>query len=280
MFEKIKSIFAPAISFWDELPLPYKGLITTGLPFIAVLFSAAIAYYGNHQRQNLEADIQRKFKMVRAMSDVLNVMVNAETGMRGYLLTKRENFLEPYNQAKQNLPNELNEMRALAEAEPGEKPRLKKLEQINRLQTLIEKQIVDLDFQKNYVSSPDMPKTDLFSHLDYGKNLMDEIRDVLRQMSERESYLLNERISDINAIRQRDYAVVFVVLFLGIVVRLISFYLFRAGILWRIVNLTENIQAQRLTRILPVAPPWKNDKLGLLEREVFQLMKEREKPEN
>jgi len=267
MFDKIKSVFAPAISIWDELPLPYKGLITTGLPFVAVLFSASIAYYGNYQRQNLEADIQRKFKMVRAMSDVLNVMVNAETGMRGYLLTKRENFLEPYNQAKQNLPNELNEMRVLAEAEPGENPRAEKLAQIGQLQTLIDKQIADLDYQKNYVDSPDMTKTDLFSHLDYGKNLMDEIRANLAQMSERESYLLGERIGDINSIRRRDYITVFLVLFIGLIVRLVSFYLFRTGVLHRIVALTENIKSFRNGEKSEFVKN-KNDELGELEDEI------------
>lgn len=267
MFEKIKTIFAPAISIWDELPLPYKGLITTGLPFVAVLISASIAYYGNYQRQNLEADIQRKFKMVRAMSDVLNVMVNAETGMRGYLLTKRENFLEPYNQAKQNLPNELNELRSLAEAEPGEKPRAEKLEQIGYIQTLIEKQIADLDYQKNYVNSPDLPKSDLFSHLDYGKNLMDEIRTNLAEMNERESYLLGERISDINAIRRRDYITVFLVLFIGLIVRIVSFYLFRTSVLQRIVALTENVRLYKNGETYEFIKN-KNDELGELEEEL------------
>lgn len=270
MIEKIKTIFAPAISFWDELPLPYKGLITTGLPFVAVLISASIAYYGNYQRQNLEADIQRKFKMVRAMSDVLNVMVNAETGMRGYLLTKRENFLEPYNQAKQNLPNELNELRSLAEAEPGEIPRAEKLAQITQLQTLIDKQIADLDYQKNYVNSPDLEKSDLFSHLDYGKSLMDEIRTNLAQMNERESYLLGERISDINSIRKRDYITVFLVLFIGLIVRLVSFYLFRTSILHRIVALTENVRLFKNGGNYEFEKI-KNDELGELEDELKSL---------
>lgn len=276
MIEKIKTIFAPAISIWDELPLPYKGLITTGLPFVAVLISASIAYYGNYQRQNLEADIQRKFKAVRAMSDVLNVMVNAETGMRGYLLTKRENFLEPYIQAKQNLPNELNELRSLAEGEPGEKPRAEKLAQINQLQTLIEKQIADLDYQKNYVNSPDLPKSDLFTHLEYGKGLMDEIRANLAQMNERESYLLGERISDINAIRKRDYITVFLVLFIGLIVRIVSFYLFRTSVLHRIVALTENLRLYKKGEKHEFIKN-KSDELGELEEELKSLKNDLQK---
>ncbi len=280
MLDKIRKLFAPVIKLWDKIPLPWQGLITTGLPFVAVFISASIAFYGNYQRQNIEADVQRKFKMVSAMSGVLNLMVNAETGMRGYLLTKRENFLEPYNLAKQNLPATLGEIRSLAEAEPGEKPRLEKLERINRLQTLIDKQIADLDFQREYRGSPDLSKSDLFEHLDYGKSLMDEIRLILTQMNERESYLLSERIDDINQIRKRDYLAVFLVLFLGIVVRVASFYLFRVGILARIVSLSENIQSSQNDRdfVSPVVE--KQDELGKLETGVYNLLETAKENQN
>lgn len=272
MLEKLRKTFAPVIKVWDKIPLPWQGLITTGLPFVAVFISATIAFYGNYQRQNIETDVQRKFKMVSAMSGVLNLMVNAETGMRGYLLTKRENFLEPYNLAKQNLPESLGEIRSLAEAEPGEKPRLEKLERVNRLQALIDKQIADLDFQKNYVNSPDLSKSDFFEHLDYGKNLMDEIRVILAQMDERESYLLSERIDDINQIRKRDYFVVFLVLFLGIVVRVVSFYLFKFGILARVATLGENLEAARGGRDFTPQISEKQDELGKLEAEIYNLL--------
>ncbi|MET0753182.1 MAG: CHASE3 domain-containing protein [Pyrinomonadaceae bacterium] len=280
MLDKIRKLFAPVIKLWDKIPLPWQGLITTGLPFVAVFISAMIAFYGNYQRQNIEADVQRKFKMVSAMSGVLNLMVNAETGMRGYLITKRENFLEPYNLAKQNLPGSMSEIRSLAEAEPGEKPRLEKLERINRLQTLIDKQIADLDFQREYRGSPDLSKSDLFEHLDYGKSLMDEIRLILTQMDERESYLLNERISDINQIRKRDYLAVFLVLFLGIVVRVASFYLFRVGILARIVALSENIESAQKDKDFVPQISEKQDELGKLETGVYNLLETAKENQN
>lgn len=273
MLEKIKEIFNSVIGLWNRVPLKWKGFLTAALPLVAVFVSAVIAFYGNYQRQNIETDIQRKFKMVSAMSDVLNIMVNAETGMRGYLLTKRESFLEPYNLAKQKLPETMSEIRALAEAEPGEKPRLEKLESINNLQTLIETQIADLDFQKKYVNTPDLSKTDIYEHLQNGKNLMDGIRGILARMSQREEYLLTERIQEINSIRRRDYLAIFVVLFIGIGIRLISFYLFRVGILARIVNLTESIQSFRRKGKLTHSPTDKTDELGVLENEMYKLEK-------
>lgn len=273
MLEKVKQIFNSVISLWNRVPLKWKGFLTAALPLVAVFISAVIAFYGNYQRQNIETDIQRKFKMVSAMSDVLNIMVNAETGMRGYLLIKRESFLEPYNLAKQKLPDAMSEIHALAEAEPGEKPRLEKLESINNLQTLIEAQIADLDFQKKYVDMPDLLKTDIYEHLQNGKNLMDSIRGILAQMSQREESLLTERIQEINSIRRRDYLAVFVVLFIGVGIRLLSFYLFRVGILARIVNLTESIQSFYRKGKLTHSPTDKTDELGVLENEIYKLEK-------
>lgn len=273
MLEKIKDIFNSVIALWNKVPLKWKGFLTAALPLVAVFISAIIGFYGNYQRHNIETDIQRKFRMVSAMSDALNIMVNAETGMRGYLLTRREGFLEPYNIAKQRLPETMSELRALAEAEPGEKPRIEKLESVENLQVLIEKQIADLDFQKNYVNTPDLSNTDIYIHLEDGKNLMDAIRRILSQMSRREENLLGERILEINDIRRRDYIGIFVVMFVGIGIRLITFYLFRVGILARIVDLTESLRAFRQQGKTGHPPTGKTDELGILENEIYKLEK-------
>ena len=42
----------------------------------------------NHQRANIQTDIQGHFQMVTGFNEVVTLMVNAETGMSGYLLTK------------------------------------------------------------------------------------------------------------------------------------------------------------------------------------------------
>jgi CHASE3 domain sensor protein len=42
-------------------------------------------------------------------------MVNAETGMRGYLLTRNQAFLEPYALAEQGLPGTLTDITTLTE---------------------------------------------------------------------------------------------------------------------------------------------------------------------
>jgi signal transduction histidine kinase len=49
-----------------------------------------------------------------AASKILTKLLDAETGQRGYLLTARENYLEPYEEAKRELPLYLAELRERA----------------------------------------------------------------------------------------------------------------------------------------------------------------------
>ena len=46
--------------------------------------------------------------MVSGLNEVVILMVNAETGMRGFLLPKRDEFLQPFDTASQRLPSAMS----------------------------------------------------------------------------------------------------------------------------------------------------------------------------
>jgi CHASE3 domain sensor protein len=231
-------------------------MVTVGLPLLAIVISTALALFGNHQRARIEADVHRHFQMASSMSDVLTLMVNAETGMRGYLLTQREEFLHPYAAAAQNLPTAMLRLYVLVEAEQEPSSHLKKLRWLAQLQSLIliDLQMFDLAKQQQYVSQPNTIKMEIYSHLIYVKRLMDKIRANLSVMQAEEGRLLNERISEINTIRQRDYFAVFLVLLVAVAARLIAWYLFKVDILRRIKHLVDNARSLRRGDMLPFMP--------------------------
>jgi len=263
-----KRTLQPIMGLLRRVPLRVRGIVLVGLPLVAVVISATLAFLGSHQRANIEADVQRHFQMVSDLSDVITLMVNAETGMRGYLLTQRDEFLQPYATASQNLSPAMAHLRALAEAEPELNPRLEKLHRLNQLQPLIDRQMSDLAMQRQYVTAPNTFNTEIYSHLAYGKRLMDEIRVNLSAMQAEEGRLLSERVQEINAIRQRDYLAVFLVLGVALGARLIAWYLFNTGVLRRVKHLVENARALRRGDSLPFLPSSKLDALGDLEQEI------------
>ncbi len=235
-----------------------------------MFLSTCLALVGNHQRVDIETDIQRKFEMTAALGGLTTLMVNAETGMRGYLLTGQSEYVQPFDQASDELPTAMARLTELAAAEPGEKPRQDKLQRVGHLRTLADEQLGDLAEQRGFVDSGrrDPADPELRQHLAYGKSLMDEIRVEVDAMQDEERQLLDDRIADINAIRERDYASVFVALIAALGMRFLAWYLFRKGILGRVDRLTGYVASLRTGPPPPPLVARKNDKLGELEREI------------
>jgi CHASE3 domain sensor protein len=271
--EGLSAFVRPASRLWDRIPMRAQGRITVGLPLLAVLVSACLAAMGNYQRISIETDIQRKFEMSSALGELTTLMVNAETGVRGYQLTGQKDFLEPFDQASTSLPAALDHLTALAAAEPGEKPRADKLQRVQHLRVVTGEQLADLSRQRDDVGpgTRSVADPELRQHLAYGKSLMDVIRAEVSTMQDGERNLLDDRIADINSLRDRDYASVILALAVALGVRFVAWYLFRTGTLRRVEELTDNVRNLRNGDPPPPPPPEKRDKLGELEQEIYLL---------
>ena len=96
---KVKWRWLRVLQFWNSTPIRAQGGILALIPIIAVLVSFGFAIFGNLSRESRQEDIERKFKATRQYGDLLTLMIDAETGERGFLLTHRTEFLEPYKKA-------------------------------------------------------------------------------------------------------------------------------------------------------------------------------------
>lgn len=258
------------LMIWNHASIRAQGGILALIPVIAVIVSFVIAFYGNRNREWIESDIQRKFKMVRQLNDLMTLMVDAETGERGFVLTKRAEYLEPYKQAVGQIPPTISNLRETIELEPGEKPRLERIAALDKIEGLINQQLAHLNKSQEF-TQVEKSKDELYQHLRIGKGMMDSIRTEIGSMQNKEEELLAERLEEINSIRYRDYLFVFIALFVGLLMRLISFYLFDRGIVRRINRLTEDVRA--ITKGEPFLHPLpkKDDAIGLLEQEIVKI---------
>lgn len=143
-----KNLVSRITSLWDSVPLRLQGKIMNVLPILAILISTSFAFVGNTQRANIEAAIQRHFKVTSGLGEVLTLTVNAETGMRGYLLTKNNSFLQPFSIASKKLPKAIENLKYLAETEPGLEPRLEKISRVEKLKVLIKNKWMIYQFKK------------------------------------------------------------------------------------------------------------------------------------
>lgn len=252
-----------------------QSFVLAALPFAAILLSTVAAFDGNRHRERAETDVARKFEMVAGLSDLLLLMVNAETGTRGYLLTHRTEFLQPYRRAASRLPAQLNDLQNLAQAEPGLKPRLDKLARIARIRKLVARQMALLTSLTASESAPAVvpffaSKTPekLLKNLSDSKIVMDALRLELRAMHSEEDSLLNERLSEIQAVRKRDYIVIFLTLIVGLISRIAAGFLTNSGLNRRVRNLTDNVRALQQNQPLPHNTAPRPDTLSDLENEI------------
>jgi len=81
---------------------------------LVLLIAGSIASYISIQKQmeNRESLLKSK-ESISLVKDVLNSLLNAETGNRGYQLTGQESFLEPFNKSKENYPMLISTINAL-----------------------------------------------------------------------------------------------------------------------------------------------------------------------
>ena len=121
------------------------------------------------------------------LTNVLSRAEAAETGQRGYLLTGREDYLAPYNQAIKELPDSLDHLADLARDNPGEQQAVAELRQLvqsklDELQsTLVARQAGNNEAAMAIVNN------------DIGLRLMEEIRDRIRMMQQNQNRLLSDR---------------------------------------------------------------------------------------
>lgn len=78
---------------------------------LAVLVGLSYRQWEQYRRANAEAERSRE--ILSALDSVLSDVADAETGQRGFLLTGENRYLDPYNQALQELPDDLATLRKL-----------------------------------------------------------------------------------------------------------------------------------------------------------------------
>jgi len=123
----------------------------------------------------------------KGLEDVNTLLLNAETGQRGYVLTENPDFLVPYNQAQEDFEERFRTLRELLQVNP---------EQIRRLDTVYENAQAKMEEMDTTIELTQDGKRDealALIRAQEGKQLMDEIREVMAIMREIEEAFLQER---------------------------------------------------------------------------------------
>ncbi|MBB3102944.1 response regulator [Azomonas macrocytogenes] len=145
--------------------------------FLSAAFFSAIVYYLLEVNRMVEVSVT---EVVQA-HDVIRLIVDQETGMRGFLLTGDETFLEPYELALPKLGKRFDELKWAVEQKPEQLRRIEWVENLHNRWSLFAQDMIERRRQN-------LPVVE-HARDGRGKLLMDEIRNELNAFiaSERQS---------------------------------------------------------------------------------------------
>lgn len=166
---------APALTIAVFLVL--TTLVTSGI----VSYRATAKVIAN------EKMVAHTLRVIAEVQTTLTLLTDAETGHRGYLLTRDPSYLAPYNQAVAELPSHLDKLDSLLVDNPRQKPRVAALRQLAGERLEISKSIIELEQKNEHAAAMAV----LLSA--QGKEKMNLVRSAVDELMTEEDRLLEER---------------------------------------------------------------------------------------
>ncbi|MFT7009210.1 MAG: diguanylate cyclase (GGDEF)-like protein/PAS domain S-box-containing protein [Colwellia sp.] len=158
-----------------------------------ILVSTNISMFLNAADKSEQAAFERKQSLLAMdMSSILLSSVkDAETGLRGYLLTKDNRYLEPYWTAKDSIKLQLRKLKKLTQHDGHKKD-------LNELQPTIVALMASLHTSVEFISKEQ--STEAYAKLKTGsdKKLMDNIRDLIGVFKINETVKLDQLDKTLN----------------------------------------------------------------------------------
>ncbi|MCD9186937.1 MAG: CHASE3 domain-containing protein [Pyrinomonadaceae bacterium] len=166
-----------------EKLIPTAFLLAIGLLVILGFFS----YQSVKATNNAIEWEMRTQQVLQALNDSLINLVDAETGVRGFVITSNETFLEPYLKAEQDSSQNINRLRELLKDNPEQLQRLNNLENLFNEKLRISKQHINTRRNEGEKAAIETVSAG------EGKAAMDKVRAVVSEMKSVETSILRER---------------------------------------------------------------------------------------
>jgi signal transduction histidine kinase len=139
-----------------------------------VLLAIVLASTWLAARTREHADEIVRAREVRTLaSTVLSALLDAETGQRGFLLTQADRYLQPYDRARQELPDDLRRLGSLSAADPRSTAIVDRLVAVSNEKLAELAETIRLERAGQHAAALALVNDDL------GRRLMDEARGLL-----------------------------------------------------------------------------------------------------
>src|SRR4051812_25997184 len=135
---------------------------------------------------SLQAQVDTR-TIIITLKDNLSILLNAETGERGYVITRNTNYLTPYNEARQKLTDNTALLDTMLRADTNADAALDSLKSYIKQKMSYIENIINLTATGNEEGVKHLLNTG------QGQYIMDKVRDYNQKLQATEEMLFNDR---------------------------------------------------------------------------------------
>jgi len=181
------SRWLPRLTHSDNVGFSRTRTLALAAAIALMCFAGAATVGALFRSAEAEQSVNRTIEIRQQARDLLTIVLNAETAIRGFLLSGDDAFLEPYRTGPRQLAETVARLTALTGDNPIQRQNLKAIS--NTTEQL-------MNFYSDVLTLIGQGKRDgaiELVTLKTGKTIMDEVRTLIDAFNERELVLLHDR---------------------------------------------------------------------------------------
>ncbi|MHC5766017.1 MAG: response regulator [Nostoc sp.] len=196
-----------------------KVAVGFGLASAILVLIGTISYKSTEVLINTSKKLNKTQLTINNLQELLSNIKDAETGQRGYILTKQDAYLKPYQTAISKLTPEIKELKKLIADDS------KQVSQLNTLQRLITVKLNELKKTIDLRQNLGLDAALLVINTDRGNNLMSDIRNIIHEMEKKETEKLQQQLKITNNSARNTLLIHAIAVCLSFLVLAIVYYL-------------------------------------------------------
>jgi signal transduction histidine kinase len=246
--------------WWLDRPLRAKGLAVLAAPVLVLVVTVAASFIAQRYQTSLRAQTTAVTDIANESAQVLTLLLDAETGVRGYAISRQPGFLGPYQQAVSQAPAAVVAWMTSAPGVIGQADS-------TAVANLAERELASLTLIESGVASSSLNQVALVTDLDSSKQIMDQLRARLAAIETKNNATLSARTTSVDDLQTVVESIELVGLAVGVIGGVTAMVLFVQAVVRRIGAAGANAHRLGVSEpLVPTAPA--ADEVGQLGREL------------
>ncbi|MGD9850734.1 MAG: ATP-binding protein [Nitrospirales bacterium] len=246
--------------FFLNLPIAKKLLFVSGVPILAVLILSLVTYKSVQTFSLDEDHLNDVYHIQQASAEFMRLVVDLETGFRGFVLTKGPQFLQPYQAAKQRVLQLGSSLKQMVQKVDSQRVL------IESVQARVEQLMTDKDQLIERVKEGSTKEALDYIEAERGRLLMLAIREEMARFDQQEVGLLRQALDSSAADRSVLMAVVIGGGGLALILMLLPLHLIARSITGPLTTLAKTVEKTSGKNIPDVPALDRGDEIGDLTR--------------